>query len=147
MNTDSQITQDMATSMKAGDAQRTGVLRLLRAAFKNEQIKLGHELAQDEVLKVLQREAKQRRDSIQAYQEAHRPELAAVENEELVIIAQYLPRPLSADELVAIVDTVISETSASGPGAMGGVIKEVVARAGARADGGTVAKVVRERLL
>ncbi len=141
-----QIDRDLAASMKAGDATRTGVLRLLRSAFKNEQIKLGHELSEAEVLKILQRESKQRRDSITAYNEANRPELAAVEEEELAIISAYLPEALSNQALEAIVDEVIAELGNPGPAAMGQVIGAVMAKVGARADGGTVSKVVREKL-
>jgi len=139
-----QITQDLTASMKAGDTARTGTLRLLRAAFKNEEIKLGHTLSDDESLKVLQREAKQRRDSIDQYRAAQRPELAEREEAELEIIQTYLPQPLSEDELRAIVAEV---ATAQGDGAqMGAVIGAVMQRVGARAEGGTVSRLVRERL-
>jgi uncharacterized protein YqeY len=143
---DEQLTADMATSMKAGDTERTGVLRLLRSAMKNEQIKVGRELNGDEMLKVLQREAKQRRDSITAYREAGRDDLASTEEAELAVIVTYLPEPLGEAELVAIVDEVIAAQSASGMAAMGGVIGAVMAKVGARAEGGAVSKIVRERL-
>ena len=146
MTVTEQIDQDLATSMKAGDATRTGVLRLLRSAFKNEQIKLGHELSEAEALKILQRESKQRRDSITAYNEADRPELAAVEEGELEIIAAYLPESLSDEQLGALVEEVIAELGNPGAAAMGQVIGAVMAKAGARADGGTISKVVREKL-
>lgn len=139
-----QVTQDMAASMKAGDTARTGTLRLLRASFKNEEIKLGHPLSDDESLKVLQREAKQRRDSIDQYESAGRAELAANEGAELAIIQAYLPQPLSDEELRAVVDEVVA---AQGDGAqMGAVIGAVMQRVGARAEGGTVSRMVRERL-
>ena len=139
-----QITQDLTASMKAGDTARTGTLRLLRAAFKNEEIKLGHTLSDDESLKVLQREAKQRRDSIDQYRAAQRLELAEREEAELEIIQTYLPQPLSEDELRAIVAEV---ATAQGDGAqMGAVIGAVMQRVGARAEGGTVSRLVRERL-
>lgn len=141
-----QIDQDLAASMKAGDSIRTGVLRLLRSSFKNEQIKLGRELTEPEVLKVLQRESKQRRDSITAYNDANRPELAAVEEGELAIIAKYLPPSLSEDELNQVVDEVVSGLDNPSQAAMGQVIGAVMARVGATAEGGAVAKAVRERL-
>jgi uncharacterized protein YqeY len=133
--------------MKAGDATRTGVLRLLRSSFKNEQIKLGRDLTEAEVLKVLQREAKQRRDSITAYNEAKRPELAAVEEGELEIISTYLPEALSDEELAKVVDEVIAGLDNPGPANMGQVIGAVMAKVGAKAEGGAVSKVVREKLV
>jgi uncharacterized protein YqeY len=142
-----QIDQDLAASMKAGDSVRTGVLRLLRSSMKNEQIKLGRELTEAEVLKLLQRESKQRRDSITAYNEAERPELAKVEEDELAIIAVYLPEALSEEALQTLVDEVITELGKPGPAAMGQVIGAVMARVGARAEGGAVSKIVRERLV
>jgi uncharacterized protein YqeY len=146
MTVTQQIDQDLAESMKAGDTTRTGVLRLLRSSFKNEQIKLGRELSEAEVLKVLQRESKQRRDSITAYNEAKRPELAAVEEDELKIISAYLPASLSEAELTRIVDEVITALDKPDASATGQVIGAVMAKVGAQAEGGAVAKVVRERL-
>ena len=141
-----QITADMGDSMKAGTADRTGTLRLLRSSLKNEAIKAGHDLSQDEGLKVLQREAKQRRDSIAAYTEAGRADLATHESTELEVISQYLPQALSESELAAIVDEVIAAQGASDMKAMGAVIGAVMAKAGAAAEGGAVSKLVRERL-
>lgn len=140
------ITEDMKASMKAGDADRTGVLRLLRGSFKNEEIKLGHTLDEAEVLKVLQREAKQRRDSISAYNEAGRPELAEREEAELGVVSTYLPEAMSEDELKSVVAEVVTELGATGLAQMGVVIGGVMKRVGARADGGTVSRLVREKL-
>jgi uncharacterized protein YqeY len=141
-----QIGADMASSMKAAEPDRTGVLRLLRSAIKNEEIKTGHSLIDDEVLKVLKREAKQRRDSIVAYDAAARADLAAHEAMELAIIQTYLPEPLKTEELIDIIDQVIKDQGASGMAAMGSVIGAVVARTGARSEGAIVSKLVRERL-
>jgi uncharacterized protein YqeY len=136
----------MKASMKAGDAQRTGVLRLMRGALKNEEIKLGHALDEPEAMKVVQREAKQRRDSIAAYREAGREDLAAREEAELAVVQGYLPEALSDAELAQVVDEVIAETGASQPAQMGAVIGGVMKRVGARADGGVVSRLVREKL-
>ena len=141
-----QLTEDMKSSMKAGDSQRTGVLRLLRGALKNEEIKIGHPLGEVEVLKVLQREAKQRRDSIEAYSSAGRQDLLEVEEQELKVIASYLPEALSDEELAKVVDAVVAELGATGPQRMGQVIGEVMKRVGVQADGGAVARLVRARL-
>lgn len=141
-----QLTQDMKDSMKAGDSDRTGVLRLLRGALKNEEIKLGHPLEEAEVLKVLQREAKQRRDSITAYREASREDLLAIEEAELTVVQAYLPQALSEAEINVIVAEVMAEMGASGPSAMGAVIGGVMKRVGAQAEGGIVSRLVREAL-
>lgn len=143
MNIAERLMQDLATSMKAGDTDKTGVLRLLRSSLKNEQIKAGHELSDDEAMKVLQREAKQRRDSIEQYRSAGREDLAAKEEFELTIVDDYLPQALSEDELRTIIDEVVGENTEA---QMGAVIGAVMQRVGARAEGGTVSRLVRERL-
>ena len=140
------LTEDMKASMKAGNSERTGVLRLLRGAIKNEEIKSGHALDEAEALKVIAREAKQRRDSIAAYQEANRADLAEIEESELKVIGEYLPTALSEAELSKIVDEVIAEVGATGMQQMGAVIGGVIKRVGTRADGGAVSKLVKEKL-
>ncbi|HEX3082548.1 MAG TPA: GatB/YqeY domain-containing protein [Candidatus Saccharimonadia bacterium] len=145
MKISEQLTEDMKTSMREGNSERTGVLRLLRGALKNEQIKVGHELDDAEELKVLQREAKQRRDSIEAYQSAGRAELVATEQGELDIITTYLPEAMSEDELKKVVDQVVTEMGAD-MSKMGQVIGAVMKQVGAKAEGGTVSRLVRERL-
>lgn len=146
MTLSDQILDDMKTSMKAGDTDRTGVLRLLRSAFKNEEIKLGQALDEAGTLKVLTREAKQRRDSITAYTEAGRMDLADHEQAELAIISTYLPELMSHAELEAVVTETIAELGAIGVGSMGQVIGAVMKKVGAKAEGGAVSAVVRERL-
>jgi len=146
VNISLQLMEDMKTSMRAGDAERTGVLRLLRGSMKNEEIKVGHELDEAEAMKVLQREAKQRRDSIEAYQTAGRDDLRAIEEAELAIIATYLPEAMSEAELDGVIDAVVRELGAADPSKMGQVIGAVMKQVGARADGGAVSARVRARL-
>src|SRR6266700_2210071 len=117
-----QLTEDMKASMRAGNAEKTRTLRLLKSSMKYEEIKVGHQLTDEESLKLLQREAKQRKDSITAYEVAGRRELAAGENSELTIIQGYLPQALSEDELKQIVDEVVSEVGATDMKQMGAVI-------------------------
>jgi uncharacterized protein YqeY len=140
-----QIDTDLATSMKEGVVSRTAVLRLIKSSLKNEQIKLGHELDEAEALKVLQREAKQRKDSIEQYQQGGRADLADSERAELAIIDTYLPDQMSPDELSQLVDAVIQETDATAT-QMGVVIGAVLQRAGGRADGTAVSQAVRQKL-
>jgi uncharacterized protein YqeY len=140
------LTDDMKTSMKAGDSERTGVLRLLRGAIKNDEIKFGHVLIDDEVLKVLAREAKQRRDSIEAYQGAGRSDLADHEEAELQVINEYLPVALDDNALGVIVDQAIAEVGAKDIKHMGSVIGAVMKKVGPAADGGTISRLVKEKL-
>jgi hypothetical protein len=146
VTTSEQLTEDMKTSMKAGEDVRTGVLRLLRGALKNEEIKAGHSLDEAEALKVLQREAKQRRDSIEAYMKAGRDDLRQIEERELEIIATYLPTAMTDEEVSAVIDEVVAEMDGADMSKMGQVIGGVMKRVGARADGGTVSRLVRARL-
>lgn len=146
MNTSEQITEDMKTSMKAGEAERTGVLRLLRSAFKNEEIKQGAPLDEAGIIKVLTREAKQRRDSIAAYETAGRQDLADTEQAELAIIQTYLPEAMTESELEGVVDKVIAEVGATSMAQMGQVIGAVMKEVGAKAEGGAVSAMVKRRL-
>ena len=141
-----QIDQDTITAMKEGVAARTAVLRLVKTSLKNEQIKLGHELSEDEALKVVQREAKQRKDSISQFREAGREDLASSEEHELEIIQTYLPQQMDEAELRTMVDDVVRDTNATGLAEMGVVIGQVMQRAAGRADGALVAQLVKQRL-
>ena len=136
----------MNASMLAGDSKRTGVLRLLRAAIKNNEIKLGHKLDEPEVLKVLQREAKQRRDSIEAFRLAERKDLLVLEESELTVIASYLPEAMTTQELAKIVDEIVISLGATDIKQVGLVMGVVMKQVGAQADGGAVSSAVRLRL-
>ncbi len=147
MTISDKLMSDMKASMIAGTGDTTGTLRLLRSAIKNEEIKTGHPLEDAEVLKVLQREAKQRRDSIDQFNGANRPELAAHEQAELEIIQSYLPRALTAEELEQVVDSVIARLGATDAKQLGVVIGAVMQQVGAAAEGGTVSAMVRSKLV
>lgn len=140
------INQDLTTALKQKQADRLGVLRLLKSAFVNEKIKAGHDLQEAEALKVLQREAKQRRDSITQYQSGGREDLAEVEQAELKIIEEYLPQGFTEDELAKLVDEVVAELKPDSPAQMGQVIGEAIKRAAGRADGAAVSAAVRAKL-
>jgi uncharacterized protein len=146
MSFQSQLDQDLTTSMKEGMAARTAVLRLLKTSLKNEQIKQGAELTDEQALKVIQREAKQRRDSIDQYTKGDRADLATAEQAELDIIQTYLPEQMGEAELAQIVDSVIAETGATGPGQMGVVIGSVMKQVAGKADGAAVSALVRQKL-
>lgn len=146
MNLIERINADLGLAMKAGDAVKTGVLRLLKSSLKNEQIKIGHDLDDQNVVRVLAREAKQRRDSIEAYESGNRNDLAAVEQAELEIIELYLPQAMGSDELAKLVDQVIADMGASGLAQMGQVIGRVIGITNGRADGSEVSRLVRDKL-
>jgi uncharacterized protein YqeY len=141
-----QLDQDLAAAMREAVVSRVTVLRLLKSSLKNEQIKLGHELSEPEVMKVLQREAKQRRDSIKQYDEGGRQDLADSERHELEIIQAYLPQPMDEAELAQLVDVVVTEINATSVAEMGVVMGAVMQRTAGRADGGTVSRLVKQRL-
>src|SRR5665811_427007 len=144
----STLRADLHTSMRERDQVRTATLRMALTAVTNEEVSgtTARELSDDDVLKVLAREAKKRREAATAYHEAKRPELAAKEAAELVILEAYLPAQLSDAELEALVAQALSETGATGMSQMGSVMKAATALVAGRADGGRVAAIVKSAL-
>jgi uncharacterized protein YqeY len=140
------IRSDMTAAMRAGEARRRDTLRLLMAALENARIAAGHDLDDDEAVVALQREARQRRDSIEEYGKGGREDLVAREREELEIIGAYLPEELTEEELRAAVDEVVAEVGASGASEIGKVMGPLMERVRGRADGRRVSELVRERL-
>lgn len=141
-----QINKQLIDAMKAKDELVVSTLRLLVSAFKNKQIEVGHELSDEEVLDVIGKAAKQRRESIEAYNKGGREDLAEKESNELSIIDKYLPAQLGEDEITTIVDEVISETGASTRVEMGKVMSEVMKKVKGQADGNLVSRVVSQKL-
>jgi uncharacterized protein YqeY len=139
---------DLSASMKARDALRTRTLRMALTAVTNEEVAgaTARELSDDEVLKVLTKEAKKRRDAAEAFDSAGRQEQAAAERAEGEVLAAYLPAQLSDEDLAGIVAAAIEETGASGMQAMGQVMKTVTPQVAGRAEGARVAAEVRRRL-
>ena len=148
MSTLERLTADLTTSLKARDTLRTSTLRQVIGAVRNE-AKAGtveRELTEDEVLAVLARESKKRRESAQIYTDAGAADRAATETAEAEIVDEYLPMRLTDDELAALVDGVLTDTGASSMKDMGAVMKEATARAQGRADGKALSTLVRARL-
>lgn len=141
-----QINDQLKTAMKSGASDRVAVLRLLNSGIKNEQIKVGHDLGPQEVLKVVQREAKQRKDSIDAYTAGERKDLADAEAAELAIIQEFLPEQMSEAELSGVIDAVIAETGSNTVAQTGAVIGQVMQQTKGRADGAMAARLVRQKL-
>ena len=139
---------DLTSAMKARDEVRTRTLRMALTSVSNEEVagNSARDLTDDEVLKLLAREAKRRREAAEAFAKAGREDQAAAERAEDEVLAEYLPKQLDDAEVAAIVAEVISETGASGMSAMGQVMKAVTPRVAGRAEGGRVAAEVRRAL-
>jgi len=139
---------DLNAAMKARDEVTTATLRMALTAVTNEEVagKAARELSDDEVLKVIAREVKKRREAAEAYDAASRPELAARERAEEVVLDGYLPAQLSDDELTALVREAIAEIGASGMAQLGAVMKAVQPKIAGRADGKRVSDEVRGQL-
>lgn len=145
------LQSDLHTAIKTRDELTAATLRMALAAITNAEVagKQAKELSDEEVMAVLDKEAKKRREAAAAYKDANRPELAEREEAELGVLTSYLPEPLTQDELSAIIDEAIAAAAAEGKtgmGAMGAVMQRVTAETKGRADGKTVSGIVRERL-
>lgn len=136
----------MRDAMRARDERRTSTLRLAMAAAHNRQIELGRPLTDEDTLEVLGRQVKQRRESIEQFRAGGREAMAAAEEAEAAILAEFLPEQLSTAELEQIVRDAIAETGASSPADLGRVIGRVVSQTKGRADGKAVSDLVRTQL-
>ncbi|MGB9724645.1 MAG: GatB/YqeY domain-containing protein [Chloroflexia bacterium] len=140
------LQEDLKAAMLAHDGARATALRMLKAAIRNAEIEQQRELDDEGVLAVLERAAKQRRESIEAYRQGGREDLAAAEEMELRLIEAYLPQKMDEAEVRAVVVQVVAELGASGPADMGRVMKHLMEKLRGRADGRLVNALVREAL-
>ena len=142
------VQSDLHDAMRARDKVRSGVLRMVLTSITNEEVsgKEARELSDDEVLKVLTKEAKKRKEAATAYRDAGHPERAEAEEAELVVLEAYLPAQLGDEELQAIVAQAVAETGATGMPQMGQVMKAAQGLVAGRADGGRVAAAVKAAL-
>ncbi len=140
------IIEDIKTAMKAGEKDRLKVLRLISAAIKQVEVDERRDLDDADVLGILNKMVKQRRDSITQYTDGNRKDLADIEQQEIEIIGDYLPEQLSEDELDELVDEVIATTGAEGIRDMGKVMGAIKSKAQGRADMGIVGAKVKARL-
>ena len=142
-----QLNQEIKAAMLARDADTLSTLRLLKSAIGYTQIEQKKESLTDaEVIAIVQKEAKKRRDSIEQYESGGRSELAAKEKIEVTVLEKFLPQPLSAEELEALVKATIQEVGATSKKEMGLVIKAVQAKAAGRAEGKTISGLVGKLL-
>jgi uncharacterized protein YqeY len=148
----SKLQEDLNAAIKGRDELRSSTLRLTLTAITKEEVSgtEKRELSDDEVLKVITREAKKRREAAEAFAQGGRPESAEREKAEGELLAEYLPKQLSDDELNELVDQAVAEARAAGaegPKAMGQVMKIVNPKVAGRAEGGRVAAAVKRRLV
>ena len=146
MSLKTQLTDDMKTAMKGGDKARLGVIRLILAAIKQREVDERIELDDPQVLAVLEKRVKQRRESSSQYDAANRQDLADIERAELVVIEAYLPAQLDEAAIRAAIDAAVAETGATGPADMGKLMGVLKPRLAGQADMGAVSKLVKQRL-
>lgn len=140
------ITDDVKTAMRSKDKDRLGVLRLITAAIKQIEVDQRITLDDDQVISVLEKMLKQRRDSIEQFSKAGRDELVAQEAAEIEIIQEYLPEQLSEDEISRLIDEAISATGAAGMKDMGKVMGLLKPKLAGRADMGLVSRIIKKQL-
>lgn len=146
MTLQERIESAMRDAMRARDQRRTLTLRMAMAAIQNKRIELRHDLTDPDVADLLDKQAKQRRESLVIFRDAGRESMAANEEAELAIIMEFLPQQLTADELEQIVRDAIADAGASSPNDMGRIMGLVTPSTKGRADGRTVSDLVRRLL-
>jgi uncharacterized protein YqeY len=142
------LQNDLTAAMRARDEVRSATIRMILTAVKNEEVsgKEARELNDQEVITVLSREAKKRREAAEAFEQAGASDRAANEKAEGAIIAEYLPAQLSESEIKDLISAAIKETGAAGPQQMGLVMKSIQPKIAGRADGGLVSSLVKAAL-
>ena len=140
------ISDDMKTFMRAKDTARLGAIRLLQASIKQKEVDERIELNDDQILAVIQKMLKQRKDSIEAYQQANRQDLIDQEQLEIEVLTKYMPEPLSDEEINQFIEEAITTTGAVDMKDMGKVVGVLKSKVAGRADMGEVSKLVRQKL-
>jgi uncharacterized protein YqeY len=140
------IEDEIKEAMLARDAERRDALRLIVNALKGSEKELQRPLSDDEELQVLQRERKKRIEAAEAFRNGGREEQAATEERELAILEEFMPEPLSEDEIEEIIDDAIAEVGATSMADLGRVMADVMPQIAGRADGSSVSQIVREKL-
>ncbi|MBN2281245.1 MAG: GatB/YqeY domain-containing protein [Candidatus Marinimicrobia bacterium] len=146
MDIQTQLKNDMMTAMKAKDTEKLNAIRMIRAAIQSKKLELNQELTEEDVMGVLIKAAKQRRDSITSYREGGREDLVAEEEKELSIIESYLPRQMDESEVTKIVEEVIASTGAVSLRDMGKVMAAIMPKIKGKADGNLVNTIVKSKL-
>jgi uncharacterized protein YqeY len=146
MSLKDRLTEDLKQAMRQRDERRKSTIRLVRAAITNAEIERGEELGDDEVLAIIARQAKQRRESVTEFAKAGRQDLVDQEEEELQILLSYLPAQMSRDEIEVAARQFIAEVGATSRAQMGEVMRRLMSQLKGKADGSLVNQVVREIL-
>lgn len=146
MSLKTRISDDMKAAMRAKDSARLGTIRLLQAAIKQREVDERIELDDNQIIEVIEKMLKQRRDSISQYEAANRQDLADVEKQEVVVLQEYLPQPLTDAELDAILDKVVTDTGAAGIKDMSKVMVAVKPLVIGRADMGKISGLIKAKL-
>ena len=147
MSLKDQITEDMKTAMRAKDSERLGTIRLLLAACKQKEVDERIVLDDVAVIAIVDKLIKQRKDSVTAFTEAGRMDLADKESAELIVLTAYLPQRMGAEEVQAAVQAIVAELGAKGPGDMGKVMAAVKTQLAGKADMGLVSGAVKAALV
>ena len=142
----SKLQEEMKAAMKSGDKDRLSTIRMLISEIKKVQIDSKKELSDEEIVSILQKYIKQRKEAFTQYEQAGRKDLAEKELKEIEIVQQFLPPPLSEDELMKIVEETIKELGASSIKDMGKVVKTTLEKVKGRAEGSLISKIVKEKL-
>jgi uncharacterized protein YqeY len=146
MTLKARITDDMKTAMRARDAARLGTIRLLLAAIKQREVDGRIELSDADVLSILDKMVKQRKDSIAQFEAGHRSDLAAIERAEIDVLQTYMPQPLSPAEIDAMIGEAIAATGAAGAAGIGKVMALLKPKLAGRADLAAVSAQIKSRL-
>jgi len=141
-----QIEDELKQAMRARDQERTDTLRMTLASLRSAEKELQRPLKDDEELQVLQRERKRRTEAAEAFREGNRPAQAEKEERELAVIEEFMPAPMSEEDIERIIDDAIAETGATSLRDLGRVMADVMPQVAGRADGSTVSQLVREKL-
>jgi len=141
-----ELEEEVKDAMRAGDAERRDALRLILSSLKSAEKELLRPLSEEEELQVLQRERKKRLEAAEAFRNAGRAEQTEGEEAELAVLEEFMPEPLSEEELERIVDDAIAENGATSLHQMGRVMADVMPQVAGRADGSAVSQLVREKL-
>jgi uncharacterized protein YqeY len=140
------ISEDLKAAMKARDAERTSTLRMLLAELKNERIRAGREVAEEEFLRVVQKGVKQRQDAAEQFRAAGRPGLAEKEEREAALLGGYLPAQLSDEQVRQAVEAFVREQGLAGPKDLGKVMQGLLPRFQGQVDGKVLQRIAREAL-
>jgi uncharacterized protein YqeY len=146
MGLNEQLMEDLKDAMRKHQGVRVSTIRMARAAIVNETKAKGRPLTDEELVGVLSRQIKQRRESIEEFTKGNRPDLADREREEMEILLSYMPQQMSREEIVKAAEATIQEVGAKGPGDFGKVMSKLAPRLKGRAEGQVIAEVVRDLL-